>query len=462
MLEVEVVPRPLEALTDVLTDEQAHRFRAAAAHSRAALSGRTVWNVSSTATGGGVAEMLHTLLGYVAGAGVETRWLVLAGDAGFFAVTKRLHNAVHGFGDVPTFGAAEHERYDRVLARNLPGLLGRVRRHDLVLLHDPQTVGLVEPLRRAGIPVVWRSHIGADVPTATSTAAWDFLRRYVESADAFVFSRRQYAPPWVPADRLWVIPPSIDPLSAKNRPIQPDECVRILTHAGLLSAGGPPDGEVVQGAPAPPADARLIIQVSRWDRLKDMAGVMVGFARMSPLPHDVHLMLVGPAAAGVSDDPEGEQVLAECLQTWRTLPAGVRERVHLASVPTDDLEANATIVNAVQRHAAVVAQKSLAEGFGLTVAEAMWKARPVVASAVGGIQDQIENGRDGLLIPDPRDLDAFAAAVARLLTDTPLATRLGEAAHLRVRDQYLGDRHLGQYAELFEAVLTGAAARATT
>lgn len=163
-------------------------------------------------------------------------------------------------------------------------------------------------------------------------------------------------------------------------------------------------------------------------------------------------MLVGPAVAGVTDDPEGAQVFADCLHTWQTLPTGVRERVHLASVPTDDPEQNATIVNAVQRHAAVVVQKSTAEGFGLTVAEAMWKARPVIGSAVGGIRDQIRDGRDGLLI-DPHDLDGFAAALDRLLGDAALARRLGEAAHQRVRDQYLGDRHLGQYAELFEAVL---------
>jgi trehalose synthase len=197
------------------------------------------------------------------------------------------------------------------------------------------------------------------------------------------------------------------------------------------------------------------VQVSRWDRLKDMAGVMEGFARLSPRRADAHLMLVGPAVAGVTDDPEGAQVFAESLETWRTLPAGVRERVHLASVPMDDPGQNATIVNAVQRHAAVVVQKSLAEGFGLTVTEAMWKGRPVIGSAVGGIRDQIEDGRSGVLV-DPRDTGAFAAALERVLGDERLARRLGAAAHLRVRDQYLGDRHLGQYAELFQTVLSRA------
>lgn len=454
MLEVDVAPRTPEDLAGVLTPEQADRFRAAAHRAATALAGRTVWNVSSTATGGGVAEMLRSLLGYVAGAGVRTRWLVLAGDEEFFAATKRLHNAVHGVGSVPALSPADRMAYDRTLARNLPDLIGRVGPNDLVLLHDPQTAGLVEPLRRAGVPVVWRSHIGVDVPTATSVSAWDFLRGYVESADALVFTRRSYTPPWVPADRRWVIAPSIDPLSAKNRPIEPDDCVRILTRAGLLSTGGPPVSATMRGAPAPAAGARLVVQVSRWDRLKDMPGVMLGFARLPAAQADAHLLLVGPAVSGVTDDPEGAQVFAECLRTWQTLPADVRERVHLASVPTDDVEENARIVNAVQRHAAVVAQKSIAEGFGLTVAEAMWKARPVVASAVGGIRDQIEDGRDGLLVADPHDLDGFADAVGRLLADPPLAHRLGEKAHVRVREYYLGDRHLDQYAQLLNTVLS--------
>jgi trehalose synthase len=458
MLEVEIAARPLTALSGILGQEQTERFRAAAERGAAALAGRTVWNVSSTATGGGVAEMLHSLLGYVAGAGVRTRWLVLAGDSEFFAATKRLHNAIHGLGTVPALDAADRAAYGRVLTRTVPELLEHVGPPDLVVLHDPQTAGLVEPLQRAGVPVVWRSHIGLDTPTGTSDSAWAFLRPYVESADALVFSRRQYAPSWVPLDRLWVIPPSIDPLSAKNRPIPAEDCVRALTDAGLLSVDGSAAVQVVQGAPPPAPNAPLVVQVSRWDRLKDMPGVMLGFARMAPRQPDAHLMLVGPAVAGVTDDPEQTQVFAESLQTWRTLPAGVRERVHLATVPTDDLEWNATIVNAVQRHAAVVVQKSLAEGFGLTVTEAMWKGRPVVAGAVGGIQDQIEDGRSGLLV-DPGDPDAFAAALERVLGDGQLARRLGEAAHARVRDHYLGDRHLRQYVDLFDAVLNRTSSR---
>jgi trehalose synthase len=450
--EVTVPPRPVEALAGVLTSEQADDLRAVAARSAAALSGRTVWNVSSTATGGGVAEMLRSLLGYVHDAGIQSRWLVLDGDPLFFALTKRLHNAIHGAaGATPTESDRAH--YEEVLhRRNLPDLLDLVGPGDAVILHDPQTAGLAVPLRQAGIPVIWRCHIGRDSPNVTSEAAWDFLRAYLKPVDAAIFSRRQYPPAWLPPERVSVIPPSIDPLSEKNRPIEPAECVRLLRRAGLLAGDAAPGATAMAHTRPPSPEARLVVQVSRWDRLKDMPGVIAGFAG-APIPDDVHLMLVGPDVSGVLDDPEGAEVLAQCEATWRGLPDRLRDRVHLASVPMTDTEENARIVNAVQRHASVVAQKSLAEGFGLTVAEAMWKSRPVVASAVGGIQDQVHDGTDGLLIEDPHDLRAFGDSVARLLADPALAQRLGDAAHRTVRARFLGDRHLAQYAALLESVL---------
>ena len=199
-----------------------------------------------------------------------------------------------------------------------------------------------------------------------------------------------------------------------------------------------------------------MLQVSRWDGLKDMAGVMSGFAKLASRggPGDSHLMLAGPAVSGVTDDPEGAQVLADCRRRWTSLPEEVRSRVHLASIPMDDVDENAVVVNALQRHADVIVQKSLMEGFGLTVTEAMWKGKPVVASKVGGIQDQITDGLDGLLLSDPCDLDALALALHRVLTNEGLAHRLGEAAEARVRSEYLGDRHLAQYAELFTQLVS--------
>ena len=207
-------------------------------------------------------------------------------------------------------------------------------------------------------------------------------------------------------------------------------------------------GQIVHGSP-PPANVPLVVQVSRWDRLKDMAGVMEAFATMIvDGPNDAHLMLAGPDVSTVDDDPEGSAVFAACLACWSVLPEATRSRIHLVSIPVVDVDENAIIVNALQRHAHHVVQKSLVEGFGLTVTEAMWKSRPIVASRVGGIQDQIVHDRDGLLV-DPHDVDGLAETMARVLEDRRLADRLGTAARNRVRDHFLADRHLEQYGGLF-------------
>ena len=194
-----------------------------------------------------------------------------------------------------------------------------------------------------------------------------------------------------------------------------------------------------------------MVQASRWDRIKDMAGVLRGFADHLG-GSDAHLALVGPAVHGVDDDPEAGPVLDECVRAWRDLPQAVRARVHLACVPMHDPDEAAMIVNALQRHARVVTQKSLAEGFGLTVTEAMWKRRPIVASRVGGIVDQITHGEQGLLIDDPADLDAFGTALRHLLEDEQLADRLATAAYQRAYEEFLGDRHLARYGRLFASL----------
>lgn len=481
MEQIEVGALPLARLEALLSQERAARLEATAAGARASFGDRVVWHVSATARGGGVAEMLQNLLAYAKGVGIENRWLVLDGDPRFFEITKRMHNQLHGDpGDGGALGLTERAHYVSVLAANLDDMLTRVSPGDLVLLHDPQTAGLAEGLRSHGLHVAWRCHIGRDTPCDQSIAAWEFLRPFLEPVESFVFSRLAYAPPWVDPARLMVIAPSIDPFSSKNRALTTDEVGAVLATVGLVTGGTPADvgfsrrdgttGNVrppsrplvLDGTP-PPHDARLVVQVSRWDRLKDMPGVMSGFASMaSRRPDDrTHLMLAGPAAAGVTDDPEGAQVLAECRERWHSLPPGIRERVHLAAIPLDDVDENAVIVNALQRHAFAVVQKSLVEGFGLTVTEAMWKGKAVVASKVGGIQDQMVDGLDGLLVEDPHDLDAFATTLCRLLDEPELALRLGRNARARVLSDFVGDRHLEQYAELFGR-LVGATDTPTT
>ncbi len=472
LTQVQVDAFPLHRFEPILGAQRAARFKAIARAASALLEGRAVVNVNSTAVGGGVAEMLQTLLSYLRGAGIDARWTVIAGDPEFFSVTKRIHNGIHGSpGDDGPLGAAEHEIYRRTIEANAAELEASVGKGDLVLLHDPQTAGLVEPLKRAGAIVVWRSHIGIDRPNRWSERAWEFVRPYVSDADAYVFSRESYAPPWLDRSRLWIIPPSIDPLAPKNARMTRATAAEVLAFVGILGApatgSSPPvrfkrrDGssgrlarraDVVQAAPPSP-DVPLVVQVSRWDRLKDMQGVMESFTRHVARGTDAHLVLVGPNVRGVTDDPEGAQVLEECIDRWHGLSPGERRRVHLACIPTEDVDENAVIINAIQRHATVVTQKSLAEGFGLTVTEAMWKHRPVVASRVGGIGDQIDHDRNGVLVDDPTDLGVFGSAVARLVDDPRGARRMGAKARIRARDFFLGDRHLAQYAELATSLI---------
>lgn len=456
--------RPLDAarLEPLIGPERMARYAAIAEATQETLAGRAVFNINSTATGGGVAEMLQTLLAYARGAGVDARWLVIEGDPEFFAITKRIHNGLYGSpGDGGELGEAERRHYEEVARRNADELLALVRPRDIVLIHDPQPAGLARAVRLAGAQVVWRCHVGRDEPNEWTERAWTFLRPYLADVDAVVVSRAAFAPPWVDPARTRVIPPSIDPFSAKNEPMSRRNVRLALSYVGLLAGiNGRPavpftrrDGspgrinrrvDVVQTGPPAPEEVPLVVQVSRWDRMKDMPGVMKGFADHVQPSLGAHLLLAGPAVTGVADDPEGAEVLEECLVAWRKLPHATRSRVHLACTPMADPDEAAAIVNALQRHAAVVVQKSVAEGFGLTVAEAMWKERPIVASAVGGIAEQIEDGEHGLLI-DPRDLAAFGAATEQLLRDRGEAERLARSARARATAEFLGDRHLDQY-----------------
>ena len=198
----------------------------------------------------------------------------------------------------------------------------------------------------------------------------------------------------------------------------------------------------------PDPGASLVVQVSRWDPLKDPVGVLEAFASEVAPATDSHLLLAGPAVASVADDPEQPEILRELEDRWQGMDAATRKRVHIAQLPMEDEEENAALVNAIQRHARVVVQKSLAEGFGLTVAEAMWKAKPVVASRVGGMADQVEDGRSGLLVDDPRDLRGCGRAITRLLSDRSAAEKFGKAAKERVAEQFLAPRHLLEEAAL--------------
>ena len=469
LTEVELHTLSIDRYEGVATPGAVQTIQRLAKQLQTVLDGRIVWHINSTAAGGGVAEILPSLLGYCRGLGLRTRWLVISGTPEFFRVTKRLHHALHGEpGDGSALDEQARSIYEAVLRDNLAELLVLIQPGDIVFLHDPQTLGMADALHAHGARIVWRCHIGNDTENEETATGWAFLAPYLEHVARRIFSRRAYIPAQLNHARSVVSPPSIDAFTAKNQPLDDDTVRTILVHTGLL--GGPmpaypnfefrrSDGtmdrvnrhaDVIRCGPPTAATTPLIVQISRWDPLKDPVGVLRGFSHWLAQGSDsgAELLLAGPSVQAVADDPEGPQIFHETFTAWHELPHAHRARIHLAMLPMTDTEENAAIVNALQRHAAIIVQKSLHEGFGLTVTEAMWKQRPVIASRVGGIQDQIENGQNGLLLDDPGDPALFTQAIDRLLCNPDEAHRLGAAARERVRKCYLETRSLRDLLEL--------------
>ena len=316
---VQITPQPVERYRPLLGDGL-DEIELVAADARRKFAGRAIWHVSSTARGGGVAEMLHSMLPYVRGVGVDTRWVVLREGPDFFTVTKRLHNHLHGDpGDGGSLGAEERGVYERVLAADADALGHLVQEGDVAYLHDPQTAGLVGPLQKSGVKVIWRCHIGVDETNELARQAQLFLRPYVESADAFVFSRRKYAWDGLDHGRVWLMPPAIDPFSPKNQELDASMVEGILGRLGLtadapqvsptfLKADGTPGrveraAEVLQDEPLPDG-AKLVAQVSRWDRLKDPRGLLECFERYIT-GEDIHLVLAAPGNPSGRGRPGG-------------------------------------------------------------------------------------------------------------------------------------------------------------
>jgi trehalose synthase len=462
---VQIDPLPFERFATVLDEEGREALEELVERAQERFRDRTVWCINSTAQGGGVAEMLASLLAYTSSVGIDSRWVVIHGNPAFFRLTKRIHNRLHdAAGDGGPLSDQERAIYEETLRAPTEAMVRLVRPDDVVLVHDPQPAGMTEMLEETGATVVWRLHVGVDRPGDLAKEAWDFLAPYVRPADAWVFSRRQFF--WdgvLPEERSYVIPPSIDIFSPKNQDMSEEAVRAILFAAGIIAEdnGAQPCFErengtmgtvcrkarMVEERPVP-LQAPLVLQVSRWDRLKDPAGVMQGFA--DHVGEGAELMLAGPSVEGVADDPEGAEVVEEVSAMFRALPDTVRDRVHLAMLPMEDRQENAAIVNALQRHATIVVQKSLAEGFGLTVSEGMWKARPLVATAVGGIADQVIDGETGLLVRDPADLAEYGRALVRLLSDPDGATEMGVRGRERVLEHFIGVRHLRQWVDLVE------------
>ena len=344
--QVAVIPLDPERLRTVLTPDAVARFEHTLTRGRELFDSRTFWNVNSTAQGGGVAEMLRSLIGYALGAGLDARWLVASCDAEFFLVTKRLHNRLHGdVGDGGPLGEAERATYERCCSANAEQLAARVRSADVVLLHDPQTAGMIPQLLDTGALVIWRSHVGIDPPNDLAREAWRFLTPYIERADGYVFSHPAYLWEGLDPAKLTVIAPSIDAFSPKNHAMAFTSVTAVLRAAGLAAGQQHAHRAVFERldgtighveAEAQRIEERqlrlddpLLAQVSRWDRLKDPAGVLEAFAEHVDGSEEPHLLLAGPDVKAVADDPEGAGVFTEVEASWSSLPRRIRRRVHL-------------------------------------------------------------------------------------------------------------------------------------
>ncbi|HEV8560490.1 MAG TPA: glycosyltransferase [Actinophytocola sp.] len=441
--------------------DRMRRLREAAAEIRDRVGDGTLWHVNSTTSGGGVAEMLHTLLPLYHSLGVRAGWLAIGGDDRFFALTKRLGTALYGTADGGgPLGTAQRDGYLRALAGQAREIASIAGPKDILLLHDHQTAGLARLLDRKVAATYWRCHVGVDESTPAAAAAWEFLTPLLDSTRGLVFSVPRHVPRHLRRRRVAILPPFISPFSLKNCALDRPTMTACLARCGLAATVPPatttrvrtPSGPVAlrhpvrvitSGAPRP--GEPLLTQVSRWDRLKDMHGVLNSFGSGAG---DGYLALVGPDPSAIPDDVEQNAWFDKCRSAWNALPSGRRRRVALICLPMADLHENAVLVNAIQRAADVVVQKSLAEGFGLTVTEAMWKSRIVVASAVGGIREQITHGQDGLLVDDPHDEAAFGALLAAAAGHASRGSPLGARAHRRVLRDYLPDREIVTTARL--------------
>jgi trehalose synthase len=362
--------------------------------------GKTILHINTTRYGGGVAEILHRLLPLMDELGIKTRWDVLLGTELFYRATKGFHNALQG-----TKQRFTKDMFDAYVECNRENARRLNLDADVALIHDPQPAPLIDS-RPSGAKWIWRCHIDLSMPQRT---VWQFLRPYIIRYDAAIFSLPKFAQR-LPIPQFLVYP-SIDPLSDKNRELPDEEVKAILDRFAI------------------PRDKPILLQVSRFDRFKDPVGVVEAY-RIVKKSHDCRLVLAGGSA---EDDPEGVQVLAEVREV-----VGIDPDVHLLLLPpTANIE-----INALQRAAAVVLQKSTREGFGLTVTEAMWKGKPVIGGETGGITAQVIHGKTGYTVNSP---EGAAFYIKHLFNDPELMAAIGRRAKEYARHRFLITRQLQDY-----------------
>ncbi|MHB8904679.1 MAG: glycosyltransferase [Melioribacteraceae bacterium] len=373
------------------------------------LSGVVIQNINSTAVGGGVAEILTRMIPMLQELGVNACWDVIKGGEKFFEITKKMHNALHGKNVIFT-----EDEIDLFLETNEMNANQMDLKSDIMVIHDPQPCALIRKKGNTNQKWIWRCHIDFSNPDPFT---WKFLKEYIEQYDASIFSAPSFARELKIPQVL--ISPSIDPLSDKNKEL-PQETIDSVLEKFNIDKKRP-----------------IITQISRFDYLKDPVGVVKVFQRVRKYI-DCQLVLAG---GGATDDPEGAQVLSEVEEVVANDP----DIFLLLLPPSSDIE-----INALQRASTVILQKSLKEGFGLTVAEALWKSKPVIAGAVGGIPLQIAHKYSGLLT---HTIDGTAFALKQLLQNPSYARMLGENGHKNIRKNFLITRHIRDYLLLFLSLL---------
>ncbi|MGB8425129.1 MAG: glycosyltransferase [Desulfobacterales bacterium] len=444
-----------------------------------------VWMVNSTDRGGGVAEMMPTMIDLLRQLGLDARWAVMGTKReAFFPLTKKIHNLIHGNG-TPGFSAQERELYEQVNTESAAEFAKLLRAGDIVVIHDPQPMAMAGFFKNTiDVHAIWRCHIGLDEKNPQTESAWRFLEPYFKAYELTVFSAPEYIPDYQP-DKFTVIPPAIDPLSHKNRDLNFHKLVGILTNAGILPTDHvmltPPFADKVKrlngdGSFVPPAETGdfgllsrpIVTQISRWDRLKGFLPLMESFSHLKrhidryhggAARHQrrlelVRLVLAGPDPAFVKDDPEGREVLEELKEYYCSLSAEIQQDIALLLLPMSSRKENELIVNALQRSSSILVQNSLREGFGLTATEAMWKLVPFMGSTACGLRQQVRNRVDGLLIARPEDKNAVAEGLNQILRDVKRRQVWAYNAQKRVLDHFLVFNQLSRWLNVFVSCAT--------
>ncbi|HUV00996.1 MAG TPA: glycosyltransferase [Bacteroidales bacterium] len=378
------------------------------------LKGVKILHVNSTKEGGGVAEILNRLIPLKRELGIDAEWEIIIGEKEFYQCTKKMHNSLQG--DRDDISSSLLTIYENTNLQNFERLKEKLEEADVVFIHDPQPAAFLHFCKERKGRWVWRCHIDVSHPYRP---VWKYLREYIKDYDASIWSLSAFAQPF--SHPLYLIPPSIDPLSDKNIELSEKEISDFLDSWGINR------------------DSPIITQISRFDRFKDPIGVIQSYQLIKKYV-PVQLVLAG---GGASDDPEGEQVLQEVKAF-----AGDDPDVHILELPPDAHRA----INALQRGSDIIVQKSLKEGFGLTVTEGLWKGKPVIAGDTGGIKLQVINHHCGFRVNTP---EGAAMRIRYLLKHPEIMETMGKNARQLVLDNYLITRHLREYLTLVVALLYG-------